>query len=552
MHLRDESNDGERKNAKGKEVHYERSSETTVKLHVFPATLSPPTLLQFTCTCIYHAELPIRIAMRPLCLGLLFVTLPAFAGAPLTPATDECCQLDLWTGEGISVGKWLLPEINYMAAAGSSTTDPERLAVGHHDPDRHGITQQNIEFSLTARLGAHASLFATYATKIDQDDHWADEFEEYYLTLEDLPFGARFKGGRFYTEFGFQNRLHPHDFTFIDQYLGSGRMIGEDSLTVYGGEISIPVLRNLPTNWNDRLTVSFGAIPDPEEEDHGHFGPEGAFESEGAAFADWAATANYRVGYNASETTRYEFGLSGAWGRNDYGRTTQVYGLQLEYLWSAAGVNGGGHSHAHAHHDHLDHDHDGKGHAGEDSAEFFRWRSEVFVRHFGAVSGHDEEEEHEPEVTVIPGQPEVRRTVTELIGRRIVAGGLFVPIFARREVVVQEAQPARVVETHEKEEHTEVGLRDEFTDMGFYTALSYGFPSGKLQAHLRAEYVSGVSEAGLPERWRVSPALAWYPSDRLPIHFKLQYNYDHSPSFGDEHSVWAQFSLTWGDCCAHD
>ena len=73
-----------------------------------------------------------------------------------------------------------------------------------------------------------------------------------------------------------------------------------------------------------------------------------------------------------------------------------------------------------------------------------------------------------------------------------------------------------------------------------------------MQAHLRGEYVSGVAEAGLPERWRVSPALSWRPSAELPFHFKLQYNYDHSPAFGDEHSVWAQFSLTWGDCCAHE
>jgi hypothetical protein len=87
--------------------------------------------------------------------------------------------------------------------------------------------------------------------------------------------------------------------------------------------------------------------------------------------------------------------------------------------------------------------------------------------------------------------------------------------------------------------------------MGFYTALTYGFRGGKVHTHLRAEYVSGVSEAGMPERWRISPAIAWHPADQLPLHFKLQYNYDHSPSFGDEHSIWAQLSVTWGDCCAH-
>ncbi len=488
--------------------------------------------------------------MRPLCLGFLLLTLPSFAEAATPPAAADYCKLDLWTGEGVSIGDWFFPEVNYQVAGGSSTTDPARLTAGHHDPNRRGITQQNLEISGTLRFSEHLSFFGTYAGTVDRNDHWFSEFEEYYAII-DLPGDIRIRGGKLAPRLGYQNELHPHGYTFVDQYLVSGRMFDGHSLTIYGGEISAPIFRNLPKSWDDRLTVSFGAVPEHDHASHEHFHSESAFDVDGGLFADWAATANYRVGYNATDTFRYEFGFAGAWGGNQYGRATQVYGLQLEYLWRAAGVNGGGHSDDHTHHDHSGHVHDGKAHAREDSAEFFRWRSEVFVRHFGAVSGH-EDEEHEHEVTVIPAQPEVRRTVMERVGTRVVAGGIFIPVFARREVVVQKAQPARVIETHEEEEHAEVGLRDEFTDMGFYTALSYGFPDGKLQAHLRAEYVSGVSEAGLPERWRVSPALAWYPSDRLPIHFKLQYNYDHSPSSGDEHSIWAQFSLTWGDCHAHE
>ena len=63
--------------------------------------------------------------------------------------------------------------------------------------------------------------------------------------------------------------------------------------------------------------------------------------------------------------------------------------------------------------------------------------------------------------------------------------------------------------------------------------------------------MSGVAEADLPERWRISPALSWHPTERLPFHLKLQYNADFFPATGNEHSVWMQFSLTWGDAHAH-
>lgn len=71
-----------------------------------------------------------------------------------------------------------------------------------------------------------------------------------------------------------------------------------------------------------------------------------------------------------------------------------------------------------------------------------------------------------------------------------------------------------------------------------------------LTAFVRSEDVSGSDAAGLDERWRTSPAITWRPSKKLPVLFKLPYNCAHSPQFGDEHSIRAQFSLPWGDCCA--
>jgi hypothetical protein len=195
--------------------------------------------------------------------------------------------------------------------------------------------------------------------------------------------------------------------------------------------------------------------------------------------------------YSQSESRRWQVGLSGAWGKNEFHRHTQVYGAHFEYLWRPSGTA------------------EADACCATDHAEFLRWRTEALVRHFGAVGGEEGDEEIE--------------------------------------------DGAGVEEEDETEESAQESvLRDEFTDAGFHTTLSYGFPKGNVQTHLRAEYVSGVSEAGLSERWRVSPAVTWQPSERLPVHFKFQYNYDHLADLGDEHSFWVQFSFTWGDCCSHE
>ena len=375
-------------------------------------------------------------------------------------ADADSSTVNLLTGEGVSVGGVLFPSVSFQSAFGTSTADPGELLSGHHDPDREGFTVQNVEFSLTAKLSERLSLFGTYAAKIDLDDRWQGSFEEYYATLSGLPLGATFKGGRFLPHFGFHNQNHPHDFTMLDQHIASGRILGDDGIRLYGGEIYLPVLRSLSTGWEDQLVFAFGKTPVAEEEEHGH--EKLAFEAEGGLFNDWAATAHYGLTFAATSNTLHTFGAFGAWGDNRSGLSTQIYGTGYEYLWRAEG------SLRQPHHE---------------QSEFVKWRTEAFTRCFGAVSAAE----------------------------------------ARRD----------------------------FTDFAAYSVLTYGVAGGKWQAHLRGEYASGIADAGLPERWRVSPAVTWIPPQSLSLNWKLQYNYDHSPSFGDEHSVWLQFNLHWGAGCAH-
>ncbi|HKQ39929.1 MAG TPA: hypothetical protein VJ063_17760 [Verrucomicrobiae bacterium] len=100
--------------------------------------------------------------------------------------------------------------------------------------------------------------------------------------------------------------------------------------------------------------------------------------------------------------------------------------------------------------------------------------------------------------------------------------------------------------------------RETLTDYGFYSQASYGFKKGWV-ASLRGDYVNKAetgkyeSIVGIdPERdrrWRISPALTWYPSEFSKI--RLQYNYDDRAHIGEDHSVWMQFEFLLGTHAAH-
>ena len=90
-------------------------------------------------------------------------------------------------------------------------------------------------------------------------------------------------------------------------------------------------------------------------------------------------------------------------------------------------------------------------------------------------------------------------------------------------------------------------------DWGLYSQLSYGFRPGWV-ASLRGDYVTGCRAALSPDpdrdtRWRVSPALTYYPSEFSKI--RLQYNYDDRDHLGVDHSIWIQFEFLLGAHSAH-
>lgn len=381
---------------------------------------------------------------------------------------------DWLTGQGVSLGGIISPHVHFQSVyGGTSADDVEHFGAGHHDPVSDGWTIQGFEFGASLRPTDWFEGFTTYHLFQDASTReWDGEFEEWFGKIKNLPGGLELRGGRYLNRFGLQNHVHLHGWDYIDNNLVNGRFLGDDGMYSIGGELSW----TLPVSWTSILTVSVGVAPDHdhehehEEEGHEH---EPAFEAEGALFTDTFVVANWTNNWDYNDFHQFRFGASGAWGDNEFGRTSQVYGLHLEYLWRQNGYEAGG--------------------------NYFRWRNEAMIRAFDAVSGgHGHEHEHE--------------------------------------------HAGEEHEEEEEHEHPESGSFDEF---GAYSALSYGLDCG-LEFGLRGEYVSGVAEAGLDARFRVSPVVTYYLNKARTFYVRGQYNFDHSNDFGNENSVWVQVGFNWG------
>lgn len=407
-------------------------------------------------------------------------------------AADEDA-VDWVTGVDVDLGGVLFPHLHAWGVFGGSTTEPSSLAVNAHDPQANA-TLTGFEPGMSLRAGMVQG-YAGGVGLTDADGSFTFALEEGFFKVIDLPFGMQLRGGQYFNRFGFQNSVHNHGWLFVDQNLVNGRFLNEGEMVTQGGEATWL----LPIDFMrvSMLSASVGGVRSHshsgdhhahggEHDDHG--GAEPAFEGEGAAFQDLLVTAAWVNQYDFNDQNRVTGILSGAWGENAFGRNTQVYGLGLEYLWRENGYAMGGNS--------------------------FRWRTELMIRDTDAVSGHllgeahdehDDEEHHDGD----HGDDDH--------------------------------------DEDEDEDHDDDGpdRPASFTDFGINTMIVFGF-NDRLETGVRAEWVSGVSEMGLDNRVRLSPMITWYANQARTLTTRLQYNWDHSNDFGNEHSIWLQLGYNWG------
>ncbi len=226
-----------------------------------------------------------------------------------------------------------------LFAAGGSSVDNdtlEGLQAGAHDPNQNGFTVQNVELSIGGSVGPYFDAEAHIIFQIDADGETVVELEEAFFTTRSLPWGLQIKGGQYFTEFGRQNPQHPHTWAFVDQPVVLSRFFGGDGLRSQGVRASWL----MPTDWYSELyfgmqnpkgetVTSF--LNAPGEDIGGHT----LIGRDARNVGDLLYTARWLNGFDVSDTLSMNLGISGLWGPNASGTTTDtsIYGADLYLKW---------------------------------------------------------------------------------------------------------------------------------------------------------------------------------------------------------------------------
>lgn len=229
-----------------------------------------------------------------------------------------------------------------LISAGGSSVDNSALAnlqAGAHDPNQNGFTVQNIELSIGGTVGPYFDAQANMIFQINADGDTVVELEEAFFTTRSLPHGLQVKGGQYFTEFGRQNMQHPHTWAFVDQPVVLSRFFGGDGLRSQGVRASWL----MPLDWYSELYLG---MQNPEGETVTSFlnapgediGGHTLIDREARNLGDLLYSARWLNGFDLSDTISMNVGISGLWGPNASGNTTDtsIYGADLYLKWQPA------------------------------------------------------------------------------------------------------------------------------------------------------------------------------------------------------------------------
>ncbi len=396
---------------------------------------------------------------------------------------------DLWSRRiGGAEVRFLDISLNLMGAAGGSTANNSEIKL--LQGGEHDPRRRGFTFQ-QAELSFAAAVdpyfrAETYIIASEEDV----ELEEAFFTTTSLPKSLELKGGYFLTEFGLINPTHPHNWDFIDQPVINTRMFGGEGQRAAGFRLN----GLLPVAWFSEL--SFGA-QDPtsstmvsfQGSGHSHGDEEGEeHEEEEDEHEEEGVGGFARVRTDDSELNELVYLLRWVNGWDINRSTSAQLGLSGLY---------------------------GSNTTGDDAdtwiygADFkLKWRPANSFRGWPYLIWQSE--------------------------------------VMYRDYEVDKDNPSFVP-----------GQTADLEDWGLYTQLVYGFIP-RWETGLRFEFADGddkgvtrsSTDPRRDQRYRVSPMLAWRPTEYSRI--RLQYNYDDTDFLDDtHHTVWAGFDLSLGAHPAH-
>ncbi|MDR0535009.1 MAG: hypothetical protein LBG65_01410 [Puniceicoccales bacterium] len=394
--------------------------------------------------------------------------------------------------------------IGDVAAGTSSRGDIAETQTGGHAPSQRGFTIQGMEAVFEGAVDNYfrATMNLAYGLSADGESYF--EMEEAFAETLSLPKGFQLRVGQYLTEFGRVNTQHAHAWDFVDAPVVTSRLLGPDGLRNPGARLAwlapTPFYSEFffgAQNSNGANAHSFrstgvhehGGDEHSEEEGHAH----GWEPYEGTIAGRPASDLGVRGIGDLLYSARYAFSFEPS--------ETQTILAGVSGAWGPNSTGDGARTQLY----------------GVDL--FWKWKPLNHNRGFPFVSLQSE--------VLLRGY---------------------------------KAAAAEVEGPQEDGAPTHASLPAEtFWDWGIYAQVSHGFTPGWV-ASLRADYAAPAGEADYEKilgerdpararRWRLSPALTWYPTEFSRI--RLQYNYDRIDHSRDSHGVWLQIEFLLGAHAAH-
>jgi len=243
------------------------------------------------------------------------------------------------SGQYMNIGFTSLADFGW-----SSERDVRSLQVGDHDPRVRGFTIPNAEIALDGAVDPFFKGFANIVYKLDENGETGVELEEVFFVTTSLPKNFQLKAGQIFAEFGRQNTLHPHAWSYVDQPLVLNRMFGAEGFRSQGARLSWL----LPTPWYAEAMVS---VMNSTGETTSSFRSEESSEIHGGALTealvdgvdDLLFVPRLTASFDPTETQTVLIGASAAFGPNNSGAdaSTSIYGADLYWKWKSETAQAG-------------------------------------------------------------------------------------------------------------------------------------------------------------------------------------------------------------------
>ena len=255
-------------------------------------------------------------------------------GQRTSASTDSLAQFPMGGGSTLKLIDLSLDVLFNAGASTESGSELQTLQGGGHDPSQRGFTLSQAEISLMGAVDPYLTGEAHIVYQVDPDTgETLSELEEAFATTTSLPAGLQVKAGHFLSKFGLINPVHPHAWDWVDQPVINSRIFGGDGMRQGGVQVSW--LTPLP--WYSELFFSVQnatgeQMPSFLAADETIAGRPFQDRKVGS-LGDLVYTGRWANEWELSDELSLALGTSGAFGANDTGGDTWLYGGDMKLKW---------------------------------------------------------------------------------------------------------------------------------------------------------------------------------------------------------------------------